>query len=179
VAARTNPAAGGWKAVWPTAPARTPPRHATVRRRRRAAAADHAAGPQGPYAIFVYSFGGVRLRLSGDLRSDRSDRVYPTARSCGVGLVSTGSTSSCASRMPSPVGASSLDYVKLVPLTDELVARLDGAFGTPTVSSPATGNPTATPSRTTCRTCPGTCSTWMPTGKPRSRWSTHSWGGSA
>jgi len=87
---------------------------------------------KGPYAIFVYSFGGVRLRLSGDLRSDRlgarvpySEQLWRWSRLDRQHLVVR------QSYVFTGPAATSLDYVKLVPLTGELVARLDGAFGTP------------------------------------------------
>ena len=67
---------------------------------------------KGPYAIFVYSFGGVRLRLSGDLRSDRlgsrvpySEELWRWTRLDGQHLVVR---QSYAFAGPA---ASSLDYV--------------------------------------------------------------------
>lgn len=87
---------------------------------------------RGPYAVFVYSFGGVRLRLSGDLRTDRlgsrlpyDEQLWRWTRLDGQHLVVR---QSYAFTGPA---ASSLDYVKLVPLSDELVARLESAFGKP------------------------------------------------
>lgn len=87
---------------------------------------------KGPHAIFVYSFGGVRLRLSGDLRTDRlgsrvpyDEQLWRWTRLEGQHLIVRQSYD-----YTGPV-ASSLDYVKLVPLTDELAAQLDSGFGKP------------------------------------------------
>jgi len=87
---------------------------------------------RGPHAIFVYSLGGVRLRLTGDLRSDRlgsrmpySEELWRWTRLDGQHLVVR---QSYAYTGPA---ATSLDYVKIVPLTDAQVAGLDAAFGTP------------------------------------------------
>jgi len=86
----------------------------------------------GPYALFVYSYGGVSLRLSGALGYDRlgsrvpyREELWRWTRLDWQHLIvrqSYAYTGPAASR---------LDYVKLVPLTPDLVARLDAAFGPP------------------------------------------------
>jgi len=87
---------------------------------------------RGTYAVFVCSYGGVRLRLSGDERYDRlgsnlpfRERLWKWCRMDWQHLIVrqnyayTGPT------------ATSIDYVKLVPISPELAADLDSGFGTP------------------------------------------------
>jgi hypothetical protein len=87
---------------------------------------------KGPHAIFVYSFGGVQLRLSGDVRSDRLGSRVPYLEELWrwqhLDWQHLIVRQSYAYTGPA---STSIDYVKLVPLTDELVARLDGASGPP------------------------------------------------
>lgn len=87
---------------------------------------------RGHYAIFVCSGAGVRLRLSGDVRSDRlhsrvpgSEELWRWSRLDWQHLIVR---QSYAYTGPA---ATSLDYVKFVPLSPALLARLDGAFGPP------------------------------------------------
>ena len=87
---------------------------------------------KGHYALFVYALGGARLRLSGDLRSDRlasrlpfSEELWRWTRLDGQHLIVR---QNYAYTGPA---ATALDYVKLVPLSADLLASLDGAFGPP------------------------------------------------
>ncbi len=87
---------------------------------------------KGEYAVFVYAFGRVRLRFSGDERYDRlggshpyREELWKWARLDRQHLIVR---QNYAYTGPA---ATSLDYVKLVPLTPELVARLESPFGEP------------------------------------------------
>jgi len=87
---------------------------------------------RGPYAVFVYAFGGVKLRLSGDERYDRlgaslpyREELWKWAPMDWQHLIVR---QNYAFTGPA---ATSLDYVKLVPLTPELVAELESPFGKP------------------------------------------------
>ncbi len=87
---------------------------------------------RGTHAIFVCAYGGVSLRLSGDWRYDRLGSRFPWheelwrwTRLDWQHLIIRQSYA-----YTGPV-STRLDYVKLVPLTPELAARLDGAFAPP------------------------------------------------
>lgn len=87
---------------------------------------------RGPHALFVCASGGVRLRLSGDLRCDRLASLRPGqeefwrwSRLDGQHLVVRQSYDYTGP------AASAIEYVKAVPLTADLVAHLEGAFGAP------------------------------------------------
>ncbi len=87
---------------------------------------------KGTYAVFVYAFGGVKLRLSGDERYDRlgtgipyREELWKWDRMDWQHLIVR---QNYAFTGPA---ATSLDYVKLVPLTPELIAELEAPFGKP------------------------------------------------
>lgn len=84
----------------------------------------------GHYALFVYSYGSIRLRLSGALGYDRvgsrvpyREELWRWTRLDWQHLIVRQNYA-----YTGPAG-SSLDYVKLVPLTPALVASLEAAFG--------------------------------------------------
>jgi len=87
---------------------------------------------RGEYAIFVYAYGRVRLRLSGDERCDRLGGSLPYHEQ--LWKWTTMDRQHLVVRQNHAYtgpAETSLDYVKFVPLTPELVARLESRFGKP------------------------------------------------
>ncbi len=87
---------------------------------------------KGTYAVFVYAFGRVRLRFTGDERCDQlgssrpfHEELWQWRRMDRQHLVIR---QNYAFTGPAET---SLDYVKFVPLTPGLVARLESMFGEP------------------------------------------------
>ncbi len=87
---------------------------------------------KGMYAVFVYAFGNVRLRFSGEERCDRlgstqpfREELWQWRRMDHQHLVIRQNYD-----FTGPA-ESALDYVKLVPITPESVARLEARFGKP------------------------------------------------
>jgi hypothetical protein len=87
---------------------------------------------KGTYAIFVYAYGRVKIRLTGDERADPisnntpyHEQLWKWAPMDWQHIVLK---QNYAFTGPADT---SVDYIKLVPLTPELVAQLDSRFGTP------------------------------------------------
>ena len=87
---------------------------------------------KGSYAVFVYAFGRVKLRLSGDERSDKLGTDVPFREElwkwADLDRQHLIVRQNYAFTGPA---ATSLDYVKLVPLTPEIIAELEASFGEP------------------------------------------------
>lgn len=87
---------------------------------------------KGAYAVYVYAFGRVKLRLSGDERCDRLGTNQPFReelwRWTDLDRQHLIVRQNYAFTGPA---ATSLDYVKLVPITPETVAKLESSFGEP------------------------------------------------